>query len=78
VIYTYRLRSWVVAFKRPSGSSVKRLTERSLEKQKPSSSMGLCIALTHENQTGMQKVRDLYIIHVYTKYRGSENAGHQL
>jgi len=33
VIYTYRITSWVVALKRPPGSSVKRLLERYLEKQ---------------------------------------------
>jgi len=69
----------VIAFKRPSGSWVKRLMERALEKQKPNSSIRLCIALTQNNQTGMQQVRDLYIyMYVCTKYREFEHAGHQL
>jgi len=33
VMYTYRSTSWVVALKRPSGSSVKRLLSSHLEKQ---------------------------------------------
>ena len=33
VMYTYRNLSWVVALKKPSGSSVKRLLESHLEKQ---------------------------------------------
>ena len=33
VIYTYSSKSWVVAFKRPSGSSVKLMSESHLEKQ---------------------------------------------
>ena len=33
MIYTYSSKSWVVALKRPSGSSVKRLLESHLEKQ---------------------------------------------
>ena len=75
VIYTYRFTSWMVALKRPSGSSVKLLLLSHLEKQKPNSSVRLCIALTHKDQTGM---RDLFIIHVHTIYRGSDHAGHQL
>jgi len=75
VMYTYRFTSWVVALKRPSGSSVKQLLWSHLEKQKPNSSVRLCIALTHNDQMGM---RDLYIIHVHTIYRGPEHAGHQL
>jgi len=67
VIYTYRLTSCVVALKRPSGSSVKRLLWSHLEKQKPNSSVRLCIPLTHSDQTGM---RGLYIIHVQPIYRG--------
>jgi len=71
VIYTYRLTSWVVALKRQSVSSVKRLLWSHLEKQNPNSSVRLCIALTHNDQTRM-------IIHVHTIYRGLEHAGHQL
>ena len=67
VIYTYRFMSWVVALKRPSGRSVKRLLWSHLEKQKPNSSVRLCIPLTHIDQTGM---RDLYIVHVHTTYTG--------
>ena len=33
VMYTYRFTSWVVALKRPSGSSVKLLLWSNLEKQ---------------------------------------------
>ena len=35
-------------------------------------------SLTKTRLVYMQQVRDLYIIHVHTKYRGSEHAGHQL
>ena len=73
VIYTYRYLSWVVALKRPSGSSVKLLLESHLQKQE-TNHVRLSNALTHEDQTGM---RDLYIIHVHTIYRGPEHAGHQ-
>ena len=59
VMYTYRFTSWVVALKRPSGSSVKLLLLSTLEKQETKQQCET-VYYTHKDQTGM---RELYIIH---------------
>ena len=74
VLYTYSSTSWVVALKRPSGSSVKLLLESHLEKQESKQQCGTVYYTHSKDQTGM---RDLYITHAHTIYRGPEHEGHQ-
>ena len=78
-VYTYRYRSWVVAFKRPCGSSVKWLLERYLEKQKPNSSVRLHVYCTHSQKQDWYATSERSVHYTCTyKIQGSEHAGHQL
>ena len=61
VIHTYRFLSWVVALKRPSGSSVNWLLSSHLENERPNKPVNLYTKTLSEHATGREILQSLVI-----------------